>query len=504
MTDISALSGLRVLVVGLGREGSAVAAYLAGHGFTVTATDLQPAKALTGVAASLRELGVSLLLGGHPLSLLDQADILIVSPGIPLESPFLEEARSRGIPLSTESRLFCHLCPAPIVGITGSSGKTTTTTLAGEILQAEVAAAEADRRKVWVGGNIGRPLITVVDQIKPADVVVMELSSFQLEYFHPRLNEAVEVGAISGAKPEALAELLAGWSPPISAILNITPNHLDRHPTMKHYVRAKRAIIDYQTDRDRLIMNLDNDMTRTIGYQFGDRTRWFSYEAQMAGGAGLAGGRIVLFDEHGTRQPVVDQGEVRLRGAHNLYNVLAACLIAREAGASIGAIARVVKTFTGVEHRLELVRELHGVRYYNDSIATSPERLMAALHSFDEPIVLLAGGRDKHLPWAEAARFMIRTTRQVILFGEATEIIAGALNQARQEIDGIDTVMHRCANLEEAVKLSVLVAQPGDVVLLSPGCASYDAFRDFAERGEWFKALVLQLDNDETKFRRFS
>jgi UDP-N-acetylmuramoylalanine--D-glutamate ligase len=251
-------------------------------------------------------------------------------------------------------------------------------------------------------------------------------------------------------------------------------------------------------------MNLDNDMTRTIGYQFGPRTRWFSDEAQMAGGAGLAGGKIVLFDEHGTGQPVVDQQEVLLRGMHNLYNVLAACLIAREAGASIGAMAGVVKTFTGVEHRLELVRERHGVRYYNDSIATSPERLMAALRSFEEPIVLLAGGRDKHLPWAEAARLIVRITRQVILFGEATEIIAGALNKVRQELAGVDTVIHRCANLDEAVKLSALVAQPGDVVLLSPGCASYDTFRDFAERGERFKALVLQLENDENKHRRFS
>ncbi len=502
MTDISALSGLRVLVVGLGREGSAVAAYLAGHGFTVTATDLQPAKALGRVVASLTERGVSLALGEHPLSLLDQADILFVSPGIPLESPFLQEARSRRIPLSTESRLFCHLCPAPVVGITGSSGKTTTTTLTGEILQAEVA--EADQRNVWVGGNIGRPLITVVDQIKPADVVVMELSSFQLEYFHARLNEAVDIDAIAGPEPDALARLLAGWSPPISAILNITPNHLDRHPTMKHYVQAKRAIIDYQSERDRLVMNLDNDMTRTIGYQFSAKTRWFSFEAQMAGGAGLVDGKIVLFDEHGTRQPVVDRQEVRLRGTHNLYNVLAACLIAREAGASIETMARVVKAFSGVEHRLELVRERLDVGYYNDSIATSPERLMAALHSFEEPIVLLAGGRDKKLPWEEAARLMIRTTRQVILFGEATEIIAAALNRARQEIEGIDTVIHRCANLEEAVKLSALVAQPGDVVLLSPGCTSYDAFQDFAERGERFKALVLQLENDETQFRRFS
>ena len=251
-------------------------------------------------------------------------------------------------------------------------------------------------------------------------------------------------------------------------------------------------------------MNLDNDMTRTIGYQFGARTRWFSVEAQMPGGAGLAGSKIVLLDQAGTQQPVADQQEIKLRGRHNLYNVLAACLISHEAGASIEAMRQVITTFAGVEHRLQLVRERNRVSYYNDSIATSPERLMAALHSFEEPIVLLAGGRDKHLPWEEAARLIIRKTHQVILFGEATEIIARALNRARQEISGLDTVIHRCVNLEEAVNLAAVVAQPGDVVLLSPGCASYDAFRDFAERGERFKALVLQLQDDETKSRRLS
>jgi len=280
MADISALSGLRVLVVGLGREGGAMARFLAKHGFTVTVTDLQPAAKLGNMPASLAEAGVSIVLGEHPLSLLNQADLLFVSPGVPLEAPFLREARARKLPLSTESRLFCQLCPAPIVGITGSSGKTTTTTLVGQIMQADVRAGQTDSREVWVGGNIGRPLIEVVDQIKSEDIVVMELSSFQLEYFHPMLNQGLD------GQSEALASLLAGWSPPISAMLNITPNHLDRHPSMKHYVQAKRAILDYQGPDDVLIMNLDNDLTRTIGYQFGDKTRWFSLEAQMPWGGG--------------------------------------------------------------------------------------------------------------------------------------------------------------------------------------------------------------------------
>ncbi len=491
MVDISALSGLRVLVVGLGREGSALATYLAGHGLAVTATDLQTAPKLGALPAMLEQAGVTLVLGEHPLGLLEQTDILFVSPGIPLESPFLNQARARRLPLSTESRLFCHLCPAPIVGITGSSGKTTTTTLVGRILQ-----ADRSDRTTWVGGNIGQPLIGLVDQIKPDDIVVMELSSFQLEYFHAQLNQAASLDHLAGATRAAIAELLASWSPPISAILNITPNHLDRHPTMKHYVRAKRALIDYQNDQDVLVMNLDNDLTRTIGYQFRGKTRWFSLEAQMPGGASLADEQVVLLDQDGRYRPVVGRSEIRLRGRHNLYNVLAACLIAWQAGASITAMRQVVATFSGVAHRLQLVRERHGVSFYNDSIATSPERLMAALHSFDEPIVLLAGGRDKHLPWDEAARLIWRKTRQVILFGEAAELIARALKRVKPEIATTGSVLHRCTDLAAAVKLAAEVARPGEVVLLAPGCASYDTFQDFAERGERFKELVLQLPDE--------
>jgi UDP-N-acetylmuramoylalanine--D-glutamate ligase len=496
MADISALSGLRVLIVGLGREGTALATFLAGRGFTVTVTDSQPAEKLGTIPTSLTEAGVSFVLGEHPLSLLNQADLLFVSPGVPLEIPLLQEARSRNIPLSTESRLFCNLCPAPIVGITGSSGKTTTTTLVGEILRAEAEASQSESRQVWVGGNIGRPLIELVDRIRPQDIVVIELSSFQLEYFHPALNQTVDVKAIAGTQADALADLLAGWSPTCSAILNITPNHLDRHPSMKHYVQAKRAIVDYLGENDALIMNLDNDLTRTIGYQFGAKTRWFSLEALMPGGAGLSGDWIVLVGQDEVQQEVVRISEVKLRGQHNLSNILAACLLAQAANASLEAMRQVIASFTGVEHRLELVLERNRVRYYNDSIATSPERLVAALHSFDEPIVLLAGGRDKHLPWDEAARLIVRKTRQVLLFGEATEIIVHALQKARQVIDDSDTAIHRCANLEEAVHLSTVVAQPGDVVLLSPGCASFDQFKDFAERGQRFKELVQQLKDD--------
>ncbi len=486
MADTRLLSGLQVLVVGLGREGAALANYLAGHGISVTGTDLQPAAQLGDIAASLQEAGVSLVLGEHPDSLLNEADILFVSPGVPLEVPFVRQAMGKNIPLSTESRLFCHLCPAPILAITGSSGKTTTATLLAKIM-------ETGGRKTWLGGNIGRSLIEVVDQIKPDDIVVMELSSFQLEYFHARLNKGVEIDSLPAANPQQLAALLDSWSPSPSAILNITPNHLDRHPSMKHYVRAKRAIIDYQDADGVIIMGLDNDMTRTIGNQFASKVRWFSREAQMPGGAGIFDNRLTLFELEGQVQHLANKQEIKLRGNHNLHNILAACLLAKEAGASIEAMRQVITNFTGVEHRLQLAGEHNQVAYYNDSIATSPERLIAALYSFSEPIVLLAGGYDKHLPWGDAARLIVHKTREVILFGEAAEIIAEEIELVRYEFPMKKPVIHRCEDLEEAVHLASQVAQAGNIVLLSPGCASFDAFHDFAERGNRFNTLVQNL-----------
>lgn len=486
MVSIEALSGLRALVVGLGREGIALAGYLAGHGLAVTGTDQQPAETFGDNLAALQVAGVHLTLGEHPLSLLDNTDILFVSPGIPLEVPFLVEAQARKIPLCTETKLFCLLCRAPIIGITGSNGKTTTTTLVGQILA-------ADGRKAWVGGNIGRPLIERVDQIEADEVVVMELSSFQLEYFHSKLNQAVDVTTIPNVQPEILTELLGNWSPPISAILNITPNHLDRHPTMKHYVRAKRAIINYQGPQGRLIMNLDNDMTRTIGHQFGAKTRWFSLEAQLPGGASLTRKNLVLNDWDGQHHHLATIAEIKLRGNHNLSNILAACLLCEQLGVSHEAMHKVITSFTGVEHRLQFVRELNQVKYYNDSIATSPERLFAALRSFRETVVLLAGGHDKNLPWEDVSRMILHKASHVILFGEAAQLIASHVEAANEEMPNLNTTVHFCQSLADAVQLAAQVAQAGDVVLLSPGCASYDMFRDFVERGELFISLVKAL-----------
>jgi UDP-N-acetylmuramoylalanine--D-glutamate ligase len=486
MTDLSALSGLRVLVVGLGREGIALVEYLAGHGFTVTATDRQPEEKLGDIPGGFAISGVKLVAGGHPAWLLEQTDILFVSPGVPLEIPFLQQAQQRGLPLTTESRLFCHLCPAPIIGITGSSGKTTTTTLVGKML-------EADGYRTWVGGNIGRPLIAVVDNISSADKVVMELSSFQLEFFHASLNQAVDISTLPAENPDQLAQLLGNWSPPVAAMLNITPNHLDRHPSMKHYVHAKRSIIDHQDTSGVIVTSLDNDMTRTVGRQFQEKVHWFSIEAQIPGGAAIVDGRIAFVDDSETVTPIAAAASVKLRGDHNMKNILAACLLAREGGASVGAMRSVITTFAGVEHRLQPVRTHRQVGYIDDSIATTPERVVAALRSFREPIILLAGGRDKHLPWEEAARLIQATAREVILFGEAAPIIDRALRSVKIEEHTLLQGVHHCHDLGEAVQLAFALAQAGDVVLLSPGCASYDQFTSYVERGHKFSELVMQL-----------
>jgi UDP-N-acetylmuramoylalanine--D-glutamate ligase len=345
---------------------------------------------------------------------------------------------------------------------------------------------EASGKKTWVGGNIGRPLIEVVDQIAPTDVVVMELSSFQLEYFRSQLNKKIE--------DNNLSPLLQGWSPTIGAILNITPNHLDRHSSMRSYVRAKRAILDSQKPEDKIILSLDNDVTRTIGSQFDpSKVRWFSTEAERPNGACFYQNQVMLLDEQRTRQPVINRNETKLLGQHNLSNIMAACLMAREAGVSFETMQDVLREFTGLKYRLERIRDLDHVTYYNDTIATSPERVMMALRSFDRPIILLAGGRDKKLSWEEVSRVIVHKTKRVILFGESRHMIAEVVNKARREISTSQIEVNLCKDLSEAVQLAFQFSTPGDIVLLSPGCASYDAFSNFAERGDKFNELVMQL-----------
>ncbi len=472
------LEGKRATVLGLAREGTALARFLVHEGAIVTVTDLKDADELQSALDHLAGLPVSYCLGGHPLEVLD-CEVMFVSPGVPLDAPILLEARRRGLLLSSESRLFCHLCPAPVVGITGSSGKTTTSTLVAKMV-------EASGRRVHLGGNIGSPLISRIAAIEPTDVVVAELSSFQLDFFGPVLDANPYGDLVSPLFPPH------GWSPHVAAVLNVTPNHLDRHPTMDDYITAKLRILRNQKPKDVAVLGWDDAVARSFADHCSGQVTFFSVREPVARGAYLKDGSLVLQRVVG-KETVCSVDDIRLRGMHNVANVLAACAVTDVLGVEARSMAQVATTFTGVEHRLELVREWRDASYYNDSIATSPERAIAALKSFNEPIVLLAGGRDKHLPWDDWADWVHRKVSHVILFGEAAELIERAL--IKPGLGAID--VKKAGTLEKAVMLARQVARPGDVVLFSPGGTSFDAFHDYAQRGQAFRQLVQHFSDEE-------
>ncbi len=455
------LAGKRALVLGLARQGTALVRFLVKVGADVTVSDLREKTALADQVAELADLPVRYVLGEHPLGLLDGADLLYLSGGVPVDIPIVVEAQRRSIPVSNDAQLFLERCPAPVIGITGSAGKTTTTALVGEMCRTAGL-------RTWVGGNIGNPLITDLDQIKPDDWVVMELSSFQLE--------------------------VMTISPHVAAILNITPNHLDRHKTMESYIAAKRNILAHQKPEDFALLGYDDANARSLAIETAVQLLWFSGGAEVDVGAFRTNGELTL--RMGSSDRVIClASEVKLRGRHNLLNILASSVLARVAGVPVEAIQQVAKTFTGVEHRLEWVRELGGVHWYDDSIATAPERSLAALRSFDEPIVLLAGGRDKALPWEKFADEAVQRVRQLVTFGEAGPMIARMVKREAKRKKGKVGLegIAQAETLEEAVETASRVARSGEVVLLSPGGTSFDAFRDFAERGDRFKELVRQL-----------
>jgi UDP-N-acetylmuramoylalanine--D-glutamate ligase len=479
------LGGQKVVVLGLARQGLALSRWLVAQGAQVTASDVKPAAALSDAIPSLAGLPIQLELGGHPMSLLERCDRLCLSGGVPIDLPIVVEAGRRGIPLTNDAQLFIERCPARVIGITGSAGKTTTTALVG-------AMGRSAGWATWVGGNIGHPLIGDLDSMKESDCVVMELSSFQLE--------------------------IMTSSPSIAAVLNVTPNHLDRHPSMEAYIAAKAHILDYQSRDDAAVLGYDDPVARSLASRVRGKLWFFAGDCPLRSASGMfeshlphccvKDGHVVLMRDDEVQVCAVN--DIRLRGEHNVLNVLAACALASQADISVEAMRSAIAAFTGVAHRLQFVRELNGVSYYDDSIATAPERVIAALKSFHEPIVLLAGGRDKHLPWSDAAELITRRVRRLIVFGEMAELVERAVSAsaavssaplrassritsraqtASQTLKGVQ----RVESLAEAVKRAAEVARPGDVVLLSPGGTSFDAFKDFAERGDKFQEFVRAL-----------
>ena len=463
------LAGKKVVVFGFGRQGQALARWLPSIGAEVAVTDSRSAREL-----GLRRRdypGARFHLGGHREDVLRGARLVCVSGGVPLDTPVLQLARQRGLPLTNDAQLFLERCPAPVIGITGSAGKTTTSSLVAQILQRA-------GYKVWLGGNIGNPLIEDLPKISADDVVVMELSSFQLE--------------------------LMNASPQVAAILNLTPNHLDRHGSFERYAAAKANILRYQRSGDVAVLGWDDAGSRALEPLAAGELLTFSQYEMKPDGAFMLGSRLIVagsasFDAG--PHVVCEREDIPLRGDHNVLNVLAACAITGALGLAIDrpgvgpeAMRAAIRAFKAVAHRLETVREIDGVAWVNDSIATAPERLLAALASYDEPLVLLIGGQDKDLPWEGAIQFALRKARHIIVFGEDgdKQVASKAMKLLAQARAG-DERVSRAATLSQAVARAAEVAKPGDVVLLSPGGASYDAFRDFAERGERFRQLVSQL-----------
>ena len=450
----------RVLILGAARQGLALARWLSLHGARVTLSDMRGEEDLRVARKSLAEYPIQWALGGHPLELLDSTDVLCLSGGIPLTLPIVVEAMKRGIPLSNDSQIFMEVVPCKTIGITGSAGKTTTTTLVGNM------AKNAYGEKAYVGGNIGDPLINYVDHMKADNIAILEFSSFQLDQMTV--------------------------SPNVAAILNITPNHLDRHGTMEAYTAAKARILQFQSKEDVAVLGKDDQGAWSLRHKVKGKLYTFSLQELDEGwnGAYLHDGLLNLRDGN-AYLPLILREKISLRGDHNVANVLAAFTIGHAAGFPLDAMLEAAEEFRGVPHRLELVRELRGVRWYNDSIATAPERSMAALRAFEEPIVLLLGGRDKNLPWEELMLLIKERVDHLVLFGEAAEKIEKTATSLGLRDERFTVT--RANGLREAVTRAAEVAKEGDVVLLSPGGTSFDEFKDFAERGERFREWVLEL-----------
>lgn len=452
----------KITVMGLGLFGGGVgvAQFLAQQGARVTVTDLRNATELAPSIKQLEGLPVSYKLGGHCDGDFINADMVIVNPAVPKDSKFIQIARNNHVPMDTEINIFFQLCPAPIIGVTGSNGKSTTTTLTGKILQ-------QTQRMTWVGGNIGKSLLLELGEIKPSGIVVLELSSFQLEELHN-----------------------AKKSPSICVLTNISPNHLDRYSSMDDYIQAKKGIILHQKPEDYAILNYDDPELRKWERECKGNVLWYSTKDTLTNGAFVKGNDIVLSVKGESRIIPCIPG-IKIPGIHNLQNILAASCAAYLAGAEEHHIEKIVTTFAGLEHRLEFVREVNGIRYYNDSKATTPESAMAAVSAFQSPVILIAGGYDKGSNFEQFADSCARHTRSVVLIGKTAKKIKELIlkKMAQKETPSIFTPN----TFKEAFQQANAMAKTGDIVLLSPACASYDMFLNYEERGRQFKNMVHAL-----------
>jgi UDP-N-acetylmuramoylalanine--D-glutamate ligase len=445
------VKGKRVLVVGLGKSGVASALFLESRGARVTVSDAKSEDQLRNEIPALLDRGITVETGKHGERTFRDQDLIVVSPGVPQDVPPLQHARRLGIPVIGEIELTARFLRGHIVAITGSNGKTTTTTLTGEVIA-------SGGRQTLVGGNIGTPAITFVEHSSAETWVVLEVSSFQLESietFHPH----------------------------IAAILNVTPDHLDRHGSMENYIAAKRRIFENQTAEDYAVLNADNPITRSMAEGLKPQILWFSRLGEVERGAFVRDGKIYFRDHRLTE--ILPLAEIALKGAHNVENVLAAVAIGMAAGVEPAAIRRAVKDFRAVEHRLEYVDTLRGVQYFNDSKATNVDATIKALQSFPANIHLLLGGKDKGSDYTELNPLLAERVKRVYTIGAAAAKIEAQI--------GSTVPVTSALTLEAAVRKAADLAVEGDIVLLAPACASFDQFSSYEERGRIFKSLVQSL-----------
>ena len=446
----ASLKGKNVAVIGLGVSNKPLVEGLLDAGVPVLACDKRRREDFNGLIEVLERRGMRAALGPDYLDHLEGADVIFRTPGLRPDVPQLQKAVAAGAELTSEMEAFLDLCPCRVIAVTGSDGKTTTTTIIAGLLKAA-------GYRTFVGGNIGHPLLCQVDDIRPDDMVVLELSSFQL--------------------------MTVRQSPSIAVVTNLAPNHLDVHKDMDEYVNAKRNIFAYQDGSDRLVLNADNEITAGFAREARGAVTLFSRRRTVEGGVYLRDKTVMC----GGR-PVLSTGEILLPGLHNLENYMAAI------GAVDGLVPDEVirdyaRTFGGVAHRIELVRELDGVKYYNDSIASSPSRTIAGLRSFDRKVILIAGGYDKHIPYDELGPEITAHVKTLLLTGDTAEKIKAAVQAAPDYREGQPAV-YDCAGLKEAVARARELSMPGDVVIMSPASASFDRFKNFEERGNVFKELV--------------
>ncbi|WP_373877768.1 UDP-N-acetylmuramoyl-L-alanine--D-glutamate ligase [Tepidanaerobacter syntrophicus] len=442
-----------VLILGLARSGSAAAIKLSNLGAHVTISDIKPRETFKN-ADALELKGIKLVFEGHPLTLLDNCDLLVLSPGIPSDIKIVTEAKKRNIPVISELELGYWFAASPIIAITGTNGKTTTTTLIGEILK-------NDGKRVTVAGNIGIPLVSEVEKTLENDYLVVEVSSFQLEnilYFKPK----------------------------ISIILNITEDHLNRHKTFENYVNIKARIFENQTEEDYTILNYDDAVVRELARYAKSDVWFFSRKDVVRQGACIENDMIVIKNK-GKTYPIAKVDEIGIKGSHNLENALAAACSTYLANSKVSSIAKTLKSFRGIEHRLEFVAEINGIKFINDSKATNPDAAQKAIEAVDGPIILIAGGYDKKSDYTDFVKSFDGKVKKLILIGETADVIENAaIKQGFLNVEKVNS-------LKEAVMCGYRAASCEDTVLLSPACASWDMFANFEERGRLFKEAVNSL-----------